>query len=300
MRKSTRILLYEICKSLIIIILFFAVLTYFGITIPNRWAFLEGFQDAGPELSYTTDSKIKVFTYATHMKPTLKLLLESLKAHNYSYEVVGYGDTWKGFRNRVETYLRHITQYKQEKGDNAVAVVVDGYDCLCIKDSEDVYNSFYDKPRKNMPVIFGTEVVCLGNCKKDVLQWYDYHDIYGGKEELDRKLKTNELGMIISDKSIFLNAGMLIGEAAAIEKMYIDMLELKIEDDQVCAGTNLLSHMGEIDLDVEELIFRNKVGEKKPKTDDENGSDGPGFLHFPGAKDKENFTDLVEIYKAYV
>jgi hypothetical protein len=86
-----------------------------------------------------------VFTYATEMKDTLRVLLESLKGHNYSYRVLGYGETWRGFRNRVNTYLSGVSKYKEERGDDALVVMVDGYDCLCIKDSEKLYKSFINK-----------------------------------------------------------------------------------------------------------------------------------------------------------
>jgi Protein of unknown function (DUF3431) len=45
MRKSTRILLYHICISILILIVFALLLSYLGIKMPNRWGWLEGFQD---------------------------------------------------------------------------------------------------------------------------------------------------------------------------------------------------------------------------------------------------------------
>jgi len=257
----------------------------------------EGFDEA-PGLNYSADSKIKVFTYATEMKPTLRLLLHSLKIHNYSYEVVGFGTPWKGFRNRVATYLSAIKNYRQFAGDHAVAVIIDGYDCLCIKNSDAVYNSFISKPR-DIPVLFGVENYCLVNCNINILQWYDYYKINGGKEEITKEFENIPEG-IISKKPVFLNGGMVIGTSSGLEEVYTGMMNLNIEDDQICASTYTINHMDEVDLDVEEVIFRNKKVDIKEPLPDEDGINGPGFLHFPGSADKKNFSDLLEIYDLYL
>ena len=256
----------------------------------------EGFDEA-PGLNYTVDSKIKVFTYATEMKPTLRLLLHSLKAHNYSYEVVGFGTPWKGFRNRVATYLSAVKKYRETAGDEAVAVILDGYDCLCIKNSEAVYNSFINKPR-SIPVLFGVEIYCLQNCNKDILKWYDHHGLLGGKKEITKQLENIPEG-IVSKKPVYLNGGMVIGTSSGLEEVYTGMMNLNIEDDQICASTYVISNMDKVDLDVEEVIFRNKKVTTEEPLSDEDGSNGPGFLHFPGSADKKNFSDLLKIYDLY-
>ena len=258
----------------------------------------EGFDEASG-LNYSADSKIKVFTYATEMKPTLRLLLHSLKIHNYSYEVVGFGTPWKGFRNRVATYLSAIKNYRITAGDEAIAVILDGYDCLCIKNSDAVYNSFISKPR-DIHVLFGVEIYCLGNCNINILNWYDHHDVFGGKEEITKQLEKLYKVDTVSKKPIFLNGGMVIGTSSGLEEVYTGMMNLNIEDDQICASTYTINAMDKVDLDVEEVIFRNKKVDIKEPLPDEDGINGPGFLHFPGSADKKNFSDLLEIYDLYL
>lgn len=258
----------------------------------------EGFEGSAPPLNYTTESKIKVFTYATEIKPTLRLLLLSLKMHNYSYEVVGFGTPWKGFRNRVYTYLSAVKKYRETNGDDAVAVVLDGYDCLCIKDSERVYNDFINKPR-SIPVMFGVEVYCLGNCNKNILSWYDYHRLYGGEQEISKELAHIPEGLT-SKKPVFLNGGMVIGTSKELESVYTGMMELNIEDDQICAATYAVNNKDDVDLDVEEVIFRNKKQDITHRLPEEDGVNGPGFLHFPGARDKNNFSDLLVLFDFYL
>ena len=253
----------------------------------------ESFDDA-PSLSYTTESKIKVFTYATEMKEALKQLLDSLRQNNYSYEVVGYGEPWAGFRNRVNVYLTAVKKHREEYGDDAVVLMLDGYDCLSIRSSDSVYNSFLERPRNHIPVVFGVEIVCMGNCYSDLLQWYTYHNIYGGEDQIKKGTYYLD-GATVSEKSVFLNGGMLMGRAGAIDDLYSGMLALNIEDDQICAAKYTTENLDKVDLDVEEVLFRNKLLDRRTKLDDENGTTGPGFLHFPGSGGK--ILDMMKPYR---
>jgi len=286
MRKKYKTYLYYAILSICVILLYFY-------TKPQ----MEGYES--PELQYNIESKIKVFTYATEMKPTLRMLLGSLKTHHYSYEVVGYGESWKGFRNRVNTYLSAVKRHKEIHGGQAVIVIVDGYDCLCIKDSEKVYESFITKKR-SIPVMFGAESVCFNNCNRGVLKWYDFYNMYGGEREIIKTYTDIGNGGVKTKESVFLNGGMLIGTCGAVEELYTGMMELNIEDDQICAGTYLINNMESVDLDTEEAIFRNKLLERRVVLDDEDGITGPGFIHFPGAGDKTIFSDLLERYSLYL
>ena len=292
MRRATRIFLYRISIFLFAILIFYIFL--------SCWAAysMEGFQGL-IETTYETNSKIKVLTYATDMKPTLGILLETLKKNNYSYEVVGWGKPWTGFRNRMIEYLAAVKSYKEKAGEDKLVVVIDGYDCLSIKDSESTYERYMKRERHYIPVMFGAEIICLGNCNKQIEDWYEYHELYGGKEGI-RKMTKAMGDMLVSVKPVFLNAGMLIGPAGHLEKMYTGMLDLKIDDDQVAAGTYAVNNMDDIDLDIEEAIFRNKPGDKRENYIlNEGKPEGPSFLHFPG-HGGDNNSIIIDIYNRYI
>ena len=298
MRKKPS-LLYNICTAVILLIIIYLLVYFvFRITLKSRYIVYEGYEEV-VKTTYETNSKIKVFTYATEMKETLRVLLESLKRNGYSYEVVGYGKPWSGFRNRMSEYLNAVKAYKEKAGENELAVIIDGYDCLSIKHSESVYNTFINRTRNTAPVMFGVEVVCGGNCNKNIGEWYEYHNIYGGKGGIEAMYKSQDSDPIITEKPIFLNAGMIIGRVGPLEKMYNGMLALNIEDDQIAAGTYILEHMDDIDLDIEESMLRNKPGSiSDTYIDDEGTLEGPGFLHFPGHRTEDNSV-LIEIYNKY-
>jgi hypothetical protein len=286
MRKKTRLI-----YILYIVGILCSILLYVFLTNTN-----EQFEDS-VQLEYRTESKVMVFTYATEMKDTLRVLLESLKGNNYSYRVLGYGETWRGFRNRVNTYLSGVSKYKEERGDDALVVMVDGYDCLCIKDSEKLYKSFINKVRKEIPVLYAAEVACLRNCNRNIKKWYTYHNIYGGEEGINKLIHEQD-GVTISETPIFLNGGMVMGKARAVEQMYKGMMELNIEDDQICAAEYVANNPGKVDLDIEEHIFRNKLLERRVYLDDENGEDGPAFLHFPGSSTSD-MKEMIELFRSY-
>lgn len=290
MRGKHKHHIYILILNIVLIICIILIITHVYTTLEK-----ESFQDT-LSLIHTIDSKIKVFTYATEMKETLKYLLSSLRQNNYSYEVVGYGEPWGGFRNRVNVYLSAVKRYKEEKGGDAIVVMLDGYDCLSVRDSSSMYDSFVQRPRNHIPVLFGVEVACMGNCYGDILEWYTYHNIYGGETEIKNSLRDIGNGTIISDKPVFLNGGMLMGSASAIEELYTGMLALNIEDDQISAGRYTVDNLDKVDLDVEEMIFRNKLLERRIKLDDENNGAGPAFLHFPGYG---NIESIIELMKSY-
>lgn len=237
-----------------------------------------------PELTYTdpNDSGLKVFTTCDHMEPQLQALLDSLKKHKYSYEVLGFGKPWNGLQTKQVNYLEGMRRYKEEKGPDALAIFVDGYDVICIKDSDKLLATYKARQRK-MPVVFGSEIVCIFNCNKDVLKWYDAHSMLGGKEAITAKLQDIGNG-VKSERPVFLNTGFIMGPIGAIETIYTGISETPFEvDDQYTAGKYLVNNLDKFDLDVEEALVRNKL-QTRDKLPDEDGVGGPAFLHFPGTQ----------------
>jgi hypothetical protein len=222
------------------------------------------------------------------MEPTLEKLLASLKKHKYSYEVLGFEKPWSGLHTKQTNYLEGMRRYKEEKGPDALAIFIDGYDVICIKDSDKLLEAYKAKKRK-MPVVFSVEIICLFNCNKGVLQWYDTHSVLGGKAAIESKLENIGNGLKSKD-SVFLNTGFIMGPIGALEAIYSGISQTDFEvDDQYTAGKYLMNNLDKFDLDIEEALVRNKVSPRE-KLDDENGITGPAFLHFPGtqAERKQN------------
>lgn len=245
-------------------------------------------------------SKIRVFMCANKSKPTLEALMKSLEQHNYSYEVLAFRKPWENLRAKIEYYLEGAKAYEKEAGPDALSIFLDGFDVICVQDSDQVYKKYQSKPRK-MPVVFGAEEWCLGNCYKDVLEWYTYHKIRGGRKQVDKDLKEVEYGYEQSAKEpTFMNTGFLIGPVGKVRELYEGILATPyVNDDQYTTGMYVVNHFDKIDLDLEELFVRNKIN-VKDKLPDEGTSKGPGFLHFPGSRTDEEQAQLLERYRAYM
>lgn len=265
----------------------------------------EGFQDpdpaSAPALSHAdATTPIKVFIYADKLKPTAKALLQSLKRHKYSYEVLGLGKPWEGWTGRTKTYLAALKDYKAAQGPDAVALFLDGYDVICIEDSDAFYAKYLNKPRE-MSVIFGAERSCnTAMCNRGILDWYDYHDALGGKTAV--MAQTNPWGTngehIWSQTPIFTNNGTIMGPVADLEFLFEEILKTGIPDDQLAAGKVIIANFDRFDIDFEESLFRNKFRELD-KLPDENGKDGPGFLHFHAMKTDAQQAEVLRRFQAY-
>ena len=246
------------------------------------------------------ESKIKVFTNADKSQPTLEAMISSLRRHKYSYEVLGYGKEWKGFHTRMANYLDGIERYLQEAGPDAIAIFVDGFDAICIKDSELMYKAYKAKPRP-MPVVFGAEVCCLDNCDKEVLNWYDKYNLKGGKEAIRGKLEQMfppNKEFLISPESVFPNAGFFMGTAQALIDLLKGMIASGNTDDQLAAGAYIVKNLDKVDIDIEESLVRNKI-KNREKLPDEGTPEGPGFLHYPGMRSDNQKQQLLAKYKEF-
>jgi hypothetical protein len=251
-------------------------------------------------LTVTNESQIKVFTNADKSQPTLEAMIASLTRHKYSYEVLGFGKPWLGFHTRMENYLEGIGRYVKEKGPDAIAIFVDGFDAICIKDSDAMLAVYKAKPRK-MSIVFGAEVCCLDNCNKDVLNWYDKYSLKGGKEAIKATLKEMfppSPNMLVANESVFANAGFIMGPAQALEELFKGMIASGNFDDQLAAGHYIVNNLDKIDIDIEEKLVRNKIRIRE-KLPDEGTPDGPGFLHYPGMRADEDKKKLLELYKEF-
>jgi hypothetical protein len=235
------------------------------------------------------------------MEATLDALLSSLKAHNYSYEVLGFGKPWKGFETKMENYLEGMQRYAAEKGPDALAIFVDSFDVLCIKDSDKLLKTYAERPRKHLPIVFGAEIACFDNCYKEVLNWYDTTSVFGGRKALEAELKPVNGGKgFMSEKPIFMNSGFIMGPVGKLQEIFKQLSHTPDGkwDDQYTAGKWAVNHLDAFDLNVEESMVRNKLI-PRDKLPDEDGEGGPAFLHFPGSRSREQQKENVERYALY-
>lgn len=254
-----------------------------------------------PEIHSVPNCPIRIIMAADKRNPNLERLLSSCRKHSCEYMLYGIGKQWEGHRtSKTLLYKAGIERTLAEKGGDALVLCVDAFDCLVVKDATAIAESFRTKPRP-MPVLFGVETGCFMNNNKEVLNWYDAHGVKGGKAgvaKLVHPIGPEFDGRAVgysSDEPVFLNSGLIMGKAAQMKELIDGMLNAPIADDQLAACHYVLSHLKDIDLDVEERLFRNKLN-NKARLPDEGKPEGPAVLHFLGSGSKEN---LLDVYKAY-
>ena len=254
-----------------------------------------------PELTYTCDEQpeVKDFTSSDRMEPTLEALLQSLKRHKYSYEVLGFGKPWKGFETKIENYMDGIERYTAEKGPEALAIFVDAFDVLCIKDSDKLLQTYRAKPRA-MPVVFGGEIACFSNCHKDVMNWYTTHSVAGGRAEIEKTLRPVNNGKdYLSTQPVFMNTGFIMGPIGKLKEIFTEISKVPYEeDDQYTAGKWAIENLDRFDINIEEDMIRNKLIPRE-KLPDEDGTQGPAFVHFPGSRSKDQQHENIIRYSSY-
>jgi GR25 family glycosyltransferase involved in LPS biosynthesis len=242
------------------------------------------------------------------MRPTLKVLLESLQRHGYSYEVLGLGKPWKGFKARIGTYANGIKPYASGTNPEALSIFIDAYDVICMKDAEKVYESYMGKKRKG-DILFATELYCLSNSNAKTLDWFTRRMGSKKRKEIDRKVHVidNDPDRKVSEDPVFLNFGFVMGPARALLELFEFMDKSGIEDDQLAACDYFIKHMDDVDLDLEENMVRTKLSIDKyvkhsphtlDKLPDENG-EGPAFLHYPAMRSKEQQAELLKRFANY-
>jgi hypothetical protein len=262
---------------------------------------IEAFEDSTETVHNDSTSPITVFLYADKLKPTARALLESLKRHKFSYRLLGLGKPWEGWIARAKEYLSAIQAYRGENGADAIAIFIDAYDVICIKDSDKFYASYLSRKR-NMPVVFGAEKNCHTEmCNKAILDWYDYNEIEGGKDAVMAQMNTwgdNNEHLWSREKPVFTNNGTVMGTADGLEFLFTEIIKTGISDDQVAGGHVVAANFDKFDIDFEETFFRNRFRELE-KLPDEGTDKGPGFLHFHAMRTDAQQEEVLRRFQAY-
>jgi hypothetical protein len=282
-------------------ILYIAFAVILLLVVLSQYNRIEPFQDSLETSHDDSTSPITVFLYADKPKPTAIALLDSLKRHKYSYRLLGLGKPWEGWIARAKEYLSAIQAYKAEKGGSAVAIFIDAYDVICIKDSDKFYASYLARER-DMPVIFGAEKNCHTEmCNKAILDWYDYNEIEGGKARIMAQMNTwgdNNEHLWSRGIPVFTNNGTVMGTADGLEFLFTEIIKTGISDDQVAGGHVVAANLDKFDIDFEETFFRNRFRELE-KLPDEGTDEGPGFLHFHAMRTDAQQQEVLRRFQSY-
>jgi hypothetical protein len=198
-----------------------------------------------------------------------------------------------------------------EPPDSLVAFL-DGYDSLAILPASTAVEKFLARPRAALPILFSAEPICLTNCEKGQLAWFDSHPTnLGSAASIRAALKPvpdrpPAEGSVMHTAAVFLNGGAVMGRAGPLAAFYAAALKTGDSDDQRALGKLLAAPASspaakaalQVDLDVESNVFRTKVADVSNKMPNEGSPAGPAFLHFPGMYAREN--EMLDKMKQYI
>jgi len=221
-----------------------------------------------PQLTFTNpECVVKVFLVATANLGGLSNSLKSLKKNQFSYEVLGYGTKWQGWRYRMKLYQDAANKTPPK----TICILMDAYDAVCIRPYQTKeFLEAFDSYQK--PLVIGMESSCGFNCQ-NISGWW--------KDKPELKAKT---------KNLYVNGGLIAGYSEKIAEMFAWMLkDPLITDDQVGLGLYVKSHPDLWFPDVYERILSNKIYGDKIQEDQTCY-----FAHFPGMS---GFQDTAASYK---
>lgn len=211
---------------------------------------------------------ICVVVVATDAHPGLRNATDTLKKHGHEFRVLGEGQAWRGWRQRMDWYRAAASTLP---GDSLV-VCMDAYDALCLRSPdrlEEVFRSF------GKPLVFSVESFCGGNCVP-LKSWWS--------SDLSKPFQ-NKDGTAPEDR--YVNGGLLMGYAKEVANLYGWMLKENHNDDQVGLGSFALAHPDLWAPDPEHRIFKNRLFNSRLTDEDLQGK-GCFFAHFPGMRDWGN------------
>jgi hypothetical protein len=213
-----------------------------------------------------------VFSLATDYNVGLHNMTESLETYGYQYEILGFGEKWGGWSWRLQKHLEAVNRIRQ-LNPSAVCLFIDAYDAFFIRNEEELITKFRSLGRM---IVTGAEKVCLGkNCGR-VNAWWTTQNSTPGEYQ-------------------YLNAGFVIGEAAALETMYDWILEEGYQDDQIGMAAYANRFPLQIGLDTEQLLVTNKAF-----GDSTSAMETAYALHFPGSKFLASIFSINDAASMYV
>ena len=205
---------------------------------------------------------MKFVTVATHSENYFPTLINSLKYAAVSYQVLGFGQKWTGFRMKFDLMIFWLS--KQTPND--VVMFLDGFDSFFYGNADELEAKFRQSKKG---IIFSKNKCSLGFLCP-LLQPY-----------IDRKIYR-------SDSETHINTGLYIGYAGNLLAYLIKLRPLcSSTDDERCVNENRhLFKEFDVHIDTNEEFFKNGPTGKESLTC--YGYQFPGGMRIP-----KNITDLL-------
>lgn len=223
-----------------------------------------------------------VISYDNQPTDTTRLYVETLERHGWNYTMLGEGEIWRGFINKMDAYSRHL----RTLDDNQVVVITDARDVLCVRQPYAFLEGFRECKRD---IAVSMELFCGGK--------FDVADNYQNIQcvPLTNYWKYNPTKNPIRK---FVNSGLIAGKVSALKHMYDWIIEHKFTDDQYALGSYMNTFPEHVYADCNaDLLHTSTFGvnagiqslhiqKQDSPTFAELFGRGAFFLHIPGMANK--------------
>jgi hypothetical protein len=172
-------------------------------------------------------NKIYYLTYATHSERLFDLLKESATNNKINLHIIGFGNKWKGWKDRAQQILNHI----KTLDNNQIICHIDGFDSLILGNDDELYNKFI-----NM----------IGNKKI----------IFSVDKPFNKIAKYYKLKKFALCHDVFISAGLYIGYNYYIQYLLQKFINSNDKDDQHFYSSLCDTH-DDIGYDNDSIIFYN-------------------------------------------
>jgi hypothetical protein len=204
---------------------------------------------------------ITILTFANKNTPGLINFKNSFaKFPDWNLQIIGMGQEWKGWITRMSAYR----DYAQQCDSETLLVCLDGYDVLCLRNSDQFYEDFKKFNRK---YVFGAELDCSKKTCKRPKNWQRENKI----------------------QNFHVNGGCVIAKAKDIYFLYNWCIQKgHTKDDQISLGYFMDNFPTQVSLDtnrniivIHEMLFRTDPKIKNNKLFLNGFSKLPYFIHYP-------------------
>lgn len=220
---------------------------------------------------------VTVLVVATKMEMGAHNMLASLRRYGYPYRVLGWGEPWRGWRQRMTWYRDAAAAFPRD----ALVLFADAYDIVAARPWAGLVEA-YDAVRGDAPIVTGMEAWCLpSNCGR----------IDGWWAQSARKPASSHA---------YINGGVILGRAGAIADAYAWILAdaRGFTDDQVGLAAYVADHPSAFAPDDAGAIVANKhVMERM--SGEEAAGDGAYFLHYPGVNKTPALFPIQQAWRAH-
>lgn len=205
------------------------------------------------------DCDVQILTVATKMEIAAQNLLASLRRYGYRHRVIGFGQQWKGWRQRMAWYRDTAREYPAD----ALLVFLDAYDVVAARSWRGICDAF-SAVAGGAGIVSGMEALCGENCG-NIGPWWD-----ASKRTPASPFK-------------YINGGMIMGRAGTIAAAYEWILKdpRHFTDDQIGLAAYANAHPSAYAPDDGRRLVSNKHAFQQ-LTQEEKAGAGAFFLHYPG------------------